>query len=457
MAKGRLAIVTLGCKVNQCESEAIAGVLEQEGWEVVPFGPDVDGAVVNTCVVTARAQADSRRWICRARRVIPRGLLLVTGCFPQIDPQGVAGLGADGIIGNQEKARMAEIVEAVRRGKGPVIEVGAIAQAGQLADLQGKRFSRRTRAFLKIQDGCNARCSYCIVPVARGRSRSLPAIDVLAALKRLRTEGYEEAVLAGIHLGAYGQDLDAKSTLLELLGRIEAAETPGRVRLSSLEPPEAIPELIAFISSSRKICPHFHLPMQSGSDEILKRMNRPYSRAFFRDLVYDIIEKMPQAAIGVDVIAGFPGEDEQAFGQTYDLLRELPVSYLHCFPFSPRPGTPAATMTGQVGERTKKKRVERMRRLSREKRQAFYSRFIGEPLMLLIEHRRVHGMLRGISRNYIFCLLEGEEELMGREVEATLLEVQGERAMGGRVRSCAVSYNAAQRGTDDSRHHKADA
>jgi threonylcarbamoyladenosine tRNA methylthiotransferase MtaB len=456
MVKGRLAIVTLGCKVNQCESEAMAGVLEEEGWEVVPFGPDVDGAIVNTCVVTARAQADSRRWICRARRVMPRGFLLVTGCFPQIDPQGVAGLGADGIIGNQEKGCIAEILEAVRRGKGPVIEVGAIEQAGQLSDLQESYFSRRTRAFLKIQDGCNARCSYCIVPVARGRSRSLSPSSVLAALKRLRAEGYQEAVLAGIHLGAYGLDLDAKTTLRELLGRIEAAETPGRIRLSSLEPQEAIPELIAFISSSRKICPHFHLPMQSGADEILKRMNRPYTRAFFRDLIYGIAGKMPQAAIGVDVIAGFPGEDEQAFGQTYDLLQELPISYLHCFPFSPRPGTPAAEMAEQVSARTKRERVQLLRDLSREKRQAFYSRFVNEPLMLLIEHRRVQGMLRGISRNYIFCLVHGEDELMGREVEATLLEVQGEKAIG-RVRSRSVSQNAARCGTDHLRYHKADA
>ena len=430
MGKGRLAIVTLGCKVNQCESEAVAGAMEQEGWEVVPFGPDADCVIVNTCVVTARAQADSRRWICRARRVMPRGLLLVTGCFPQIDPHGVIALGVDGVAGNQEKGCIAEIVEALRQRKGPVIEVGDFAQAGQLSDLQSNRFCRHTRAFLKIQDGCNAGCSYCIVPLARGRSRSLPPSAVLASLDRQREAGYQEAVLAGIHLGAYGLDLDSKTTLLELLGRIEEAETPSRIRLSSLEPREATAELIAFISSSRKICPHLHLPLQSGADEILKRMNRPYTGAFFRDLVLGISERMPQAAVGVDVMVGFPGEDEQAFGQTYDLLRELPISYLHCFPFSPRPGTPAAGITGQVGERKKKERVQLLRGLSKEKRRAFYSRFIGEPLTFLIEHRRVQGMLRGISRNYIFCLLEGEDELMGREVEATLLEVKGERGIG---------------------------
>ena len=434
MGRGRLAIVTLGCKVNQCESETIAGVMELEGWEVVPFGPDADCVIVNTCVVTARAQADSRRWICRARRAMPRGILLATGCFPQIDPQGVMALGVDGIAGNQEKGCIPKIIEGMRQGKRPVIDGGDIAQAGQLSDLQSSQFYRHTRAFLKIQDGCNARCSYCIVPLARGRSRSLPPAAVLTSLKRQGSAGYHEAVLAGIHLGAYGLDLDAKTSLLELLQQIEEAETPGRIRLSSLEPQEATAELIAFISSSRRICPHLHLPLQSGADEILRRMNRPYTSRFFRDLVRCISERMPQAAIGVDVMVGFPGEDEQAFGQTYDLLCELPLSYLHCFPFSPRPGTPAADMTGQVGERTKKERVQVLRDLSKEKRRAFYSRFIDEPLTLLIEHRRVQGMLRGISRNYIFCLVEGGDELMGREVEAVLLEVQGERALG-RVQS----------------------
>lgn len=289
----------------------------------------------------------------------------------------------------------------------------------------------------EIQDGCNARCSYCIVPLARGRSRSLSPASVLASLERQKAAGYEEAVLAGIHLGAYGLDLDSKTTLLGLLELIEEAETPPRIRLSSLEPQEVTPELINCVSSSRKICSHLHLPLQSGADEILKRMNRPYTGAFFRNLVLGISEQMPQAAIGVDVMVGFPGEDEQAFGQTYDLLQELPVSYFHCFPFSPRPGTPAATMSGQVGERTKKERVQLLRDLSREKRRAFYSRFVDEPLSLLIEHRRVDGNLRGISRNYIFCLLEGGDELMGREVEAMLIEVKGEQAIG-RVQSIKV-------------------
>jgi threonylcarbamoyladenosine tRNA methylthiotransferase MtaB len=438
MGKGKLAIVTLGCKVNQFESEAMAEALEGEGWELVPFGPDIDCTIVNTCVVTSRAEADSRRWIHRARRANLKGLVLAVGCFPQIDPNGIISLGVDGVAGNQEKESIAEIVEEIQRGEGPVtrpvIKIGDVMEAEAPPALQVTRFRRHTRAFLKIQDGCDARCSYCIVPLARGKSRSIPPASVLASLKDLKEEGYEEVVLTGIHLGAYGLDLALRTTLLELLDQIETGETPGRIRLSSLEPREVTPELVAFISSSHKICPHLHLPLQSGADEVLKRMNRPYSRAFFRDLVLDIAKQLAHAAIGIDVMVGFPGEDEAAFGQTYDLLQELPLSYLHCFPFSPRPGTEAATMPSQVGELVKKERAQILRNLSKEKRRAFYSRFIDQPLNLLIEHRREKGMLRGISRNYIFCLVEGEDELMGSEVEGMLIAVQGERGIG-RVQS----------------------
>jgi threonylcarbamoyladenosine tRNA methylthiotransferase MtaB len=430
MGKGTLAVVTLGCKVNQFESEAMAEAMEAEGWELVPFGPGADCVIVNTCVVTARAQADSRRWIHRARRENPQGLLLAVGCFPQIDPEEVISLGVDGVAGNQEKESIPAIIEEMRRKERPVITVGDIMGAEQPPALQATRFRRHTRAFLKIQDGCNARCSYCIVPLARGRSRSVPPSAVLASLKGLKTAGYQEAVLTGIHLGAYGLDLAPQTTFLELLDQIETAGTPPRIRLSSLEPQEVTPQLVAFISSSRKICAHLHLPLQSGADEILRRMNRPYTGAFFRDLVLNIAEQIPHAAIGVDVMVGFPGEDEGAFGQTYDLLQELPLSYLHCFPFSSRPGTQAVQMTGQVAEGTKKERVGVLRGLSREKRRAFYARFLDGPLALLIEHRREGGMLRGISMNYIFCLVQGADELMGREVEVTLLDVQGERGIG---------------------------
>jgi threonylcarbamoyladenosine tRNA methylthiotransferase MtaB len=235
MAKGRLAIVTLGCKVNQFESEAMTEALESEGWELVPFGPAVDCTIINTCVVTGRAEADSRRWINRARRTNPHGLVLAVGCFPQIDPSGVISLGVDGVAGNQEKESIPAIIEGIRHGEKPVvrpvIKIGDIMEAEAPPALQATRFRRHTRAFLKIQDGCDARCSYCIVPLARGRSRSVPPVHVLASLRSLQKAGYQEVVLTGIHLGAYGLDLAPRTTLLELLEQIEARGTPPRIRL----------------------------------------------------------------------------------------------------------------------------------------------------------------------------------------------------------------------------------
>ncbi|MBW2040321.1 MAG: tRNA (N(6)-L-threonylcarbamoyladenosine(37)-C(2))-methylthiotransferase MtaB, partial [Deltaproteobacteria bacterium] len=249
MSKGRVAIVTLGCKVNQFESEAIGEALEEMGWKLVPFGSGVDLTIINTCVVTTRAQADSRRWIRRARRVNPRGLLLVAGCYPQIDPQGVTSLGPDGVAGNQEKGSIPDIVENMLQVRKPVIRVGDIMEAETPPALQAIHFRRHTRAFLKIQDGCNAHCSYCIVPLTRGRSRSIPSSQVLASLQRLSAAGYREVVLTGIHLGAYGLDLNPTTTLLDLLCQIDEGENPPRIRLSSLEQKEVPPGVIGFISS----------------------------------------------------------------------------------------------------------------------------------------------------------------------------------------------------------------
>jgi threonylcarbamoyladenosine tRNA methylthiotransferase MtaB len=443
MGEKRACILTLGCKVNQFEGEAMEEALEAAAWELVPFGPQADCIIINTCVVTARAQADSRRWISRAKRTNPAGLLLAAGCYPQIDPEGVLSLGVDGMVGNQEKGGIAAIAEEVRRKNRPVIRVGAIKDAETMPDLKVPRFRRHTRAFLKIQDGCDAHCSYCIVPLARGRSRSLPPSQVIASLRQLAAAGFQEAVLSGIHLGAYGLDLHPATTLLDLVKQIEGEQAPPRIRLSSLEPREATPELIDWIASARKPCPHLHLPLQSGADEILGLMNRPYTAEFFHDLVLRIAAQIPSAAIGCDVIVGFPGEDEQAFGRTYDLLQALPVSYLHCFPFSPRLGTPAARMAGQVSAGEKQERIRALRCLSREKRQAFYSLFLNQPLPFLIEHRRQGEQLRGIARNYLFCLFEGGDELMGREVEAVPLAIHGEQGIG-RIKGLAGSSPLSQ-------------
>jgi threonylcarbamoyladenosine tRNA methylthiotransferase MtaB len=430
VTRHRLAIVDLGCKVNQFEGEAMAEVMEGQGWELVPFGAAADCTIINTCCVTARAQADSRRWIHRARRANPDAIILAVGCYPQISPEEVIALGADGVAGNQEKEAIPVIIEKLQQGKRGLIQVGAIKKATRPPALSVHGFRRHTRAFLKVQDGCNAQCSYCIVPLARGRSRSVPMADIVASLKELSAVGYQEVVLTGIHLGTYGHDLVPRTSLIDLLRWIEEEDTSTRIRLSSLEPQETTPDLIELAASSTKLCPHFHLPLQSGADGILQLMNRPYTNAFFRDLVHMISDLIPHAAIGCDVMAGFPAEDDEAFDMTYELLQALPITYLHCFPYSPRPGTKAKEMPQQVSTRVKQERIERLRALGMEKRRAFYTRHLNQPLSFLIEHRRVDGMLRGLSRNYLFCLMEGGDELMGNEVQAVMLDVKQGRGIG---------------------------
>lgn len=436
MSKGRCSILTIGCKVNQSEAEALASALQGVGWEIVPFGCAADCIIVNTCCVTARGEGDSRRAIRRAKRIAPAGIVIATGCLAQLDPTGLLALGADGVVGNQQKGGIVELVERWEAG-GPLIAVTKIGEERVFPPLpQGRGAGLRTRAFLKIQDGCNANCSYCIVPATRGKSRSLPPAQVLSALGSLAEQGYQEAVLVGVHLGAYGLDLSPKADLLRLLERIEGATTPRRIRLSSLEPQEVSPGLLSLIASSAKICPHLHLPLQSGADEILKLMRRPYTASYFGELVQEVAAAIPDAAIGADVMVGFPGEDEVAFSRTYDLIAGLPIAYLHIFPFSPRKGTAAATMPARVEEGEKRRRAEILRALGRKKREAFSRRFLGRSLPLLVEHRRQGGMLCALSRNYIRCLVEGGEALMGEEVEGVIVDIKGDRGVARVSATC---------------------
>ncbi len=418
----RVAFVTVGCKVNQAESEAMAELLREGGWEIVPYGEGSDLVVLNTCVVTAKAEADSRKWLRRIRREIPGARVIVTGCWPQLDPEAPIAIGADAVLGNQEKASIGEAAQAVMEGVS-FQAVGEIRRTRKIFSLPIRRPRFHTRAFLKVQDGCNARCRYCVVPLVRGRERSLPPEEVLKALKGLEEEGVREVVLVGIHLGVYGRDLSPPMSLRELLLLLEEASTPPRIRLSSIEPDEVDEGLLQVIASSKKICPHLHLPLQSGDERVLREMGRKYSPGYFRDLISSIRSRMPDAAIGVDVLVGFPGEDEGAFQRTYRLIEELDVTYLHVFPFSPRPGTPASSLPHQVSDGVKKGRVMELRRLGQKKRLDFYSRYVGRRLQVLIEGRRREG-IRGLSRNYLFCLLEDGSLPLGEEIEGVALSLK---------------------------------
>jgi threonylcarbamoyladenosine tRNA methylthiotransferase MtaB len=436
-----VAIATLGCKVNQFESEALMDSLEEQGYRLVPFGEPADITIINTCTVTHRADFQSRQMARRASRSNPESLLIVTGCYADVEPERMAEIqGVTHVLGNVEKSHLPEILPLIRRGEFPRIRVSDIQKEDRLFETPLHSFHRHTRAFLKIQDGCDSRCSYCIVPHARGRSRSLPPDRIMETMRAFKERGYKEVVLTGIHIGAYGRDLVPPVRLEKLLDQLDTSDSPSRIRLSSVEPLDFSPGLISMLSRSSKVCPHLHIPIQSGDDEILKGMNRGYDRSFLTRLVRDLHQTLPNLCIGADVIVGFPGETEERFEYTRQLIEALPFSYLHVFPFSRRKGTPAFHFSEQVDGKKIKQRAERLRALGRQKRWAFCQRFLGKKLDVLVEDRKDKGTgrLKGFSRNYIPVLLAADEcapvqpDWMNREVKVKVTGMS-EQGVTGRV------------------------
>ena len=409
-----ISIATLGCKVNQFESEALIDALEQRGYAVVPFEEGADITIVNTCTVTHRADFQSRQMVRRATRSNPNSLVIVTGCYSQVEADTLLTMkGVHYLVGNGEKSRIPDYLPSMQQGKFPRMQVGDIQKERLFSEIPLHSFHRHTRAFLKIQDGCDAYCSYCIVPHARGRSRSLPPERVVQNLKVLKEKGFKEVVLTGIHLGVYGRNLNPPFSLENLLRQLEKEETPDRIRLSSIEPGDFSPELTSGLAQSYKICPHLHIPIQSGDDDVLKKMNRDYDRSFLSDLVRELHRRISNLSIGADVIVGFPGETEERFKHTYELVESLPFSYLHVFPFSKRKGTPAFQFPQRVNEEEIKKRAETMRELGKQKRQAFYRQYLHQELSVLVEDRKEKetGRRKGLSRNYIPVLIDDRNEI----------------------------------------------
>lgn len=409
-----VSIATIGCKANQFESEALMDQIEEKGYHLVPFESGADIAIINTCTVTHRADFDSRQMVRKALRKNPGSFIIVTGCYAQVAPEAFSGMdGVRYLLGNREKHRIPDLLMLMEKGELPKVQVSDIQEEKTFTEISVGSFHRHTRAFLKIQDGCNGRCSYCIVPQARGPSRSLSPERVIEHLRVLKERGYLEVVLTGIHIGSYGWDLQPSFSLERLLQRIEVEDTPYRIRLSSMEPLDFSPTLISILSQSKKVCPHLHIPIQSGDNEILRRMNRNYDRSFLLNLIKELHRVLPEVSIGADVIIGFPGETEESFKNTYQWIESLPISYLHVFPFSRRKGTVAAHFDQQVDPREIRQRAMRMRELGKEKRRSFYGRFLHQTLDVLIEERREKGSgrWRGLSRNYIPVSLSDGKQL----------------------------------------------
>ena len=423
-------ITSLGCKVNQFESESIAQALESEGFSQVG-NPSDDAAVciINTCTVTGKAAMQSRQAIRRAIRNYPGAQIVVTGCYAQTEPEQIAAIqGVHRIVGHGDKHRICDWV--THETFPEKIICRNVYEEHSFAEMPAVPGSR-TRAFLKIQDGCGAFCTYCIVPHSRGPSRSLPIARVLDAMRRLRDAGVKEVVLTGIHLGCYGADLDPGSSLLHLLEQLRKTAIIDRIRLSSIEPNEITPEIIELIRDWEGFCPHFHIPLQSGDDGVLSRMHRPYTRELFKNLVHTIRETLPHAAIGADLLMGFPGEDQRAFENTYRLIEQLPITYLHVFPYSPRPQTPAATFAHQVSESEKRDRCRLLRELGNEKKHRFYMSFVGKQLDVLVEGKQEGTRLKGTTSNYIPVMFEGQAHLKNRVVRVVIREVTHENQVYG--------------------------
>lgn len=437
--KPKIDVITLGCRVNQAESESIATAFRENGdRNCTSSGPFQQVCIINTCAVTGKAAMQSRQAIRKAIRNHPNALIIATGCYAQSDPEAIGKIdGVDCIVGHCDKHRMIQIIEQADKKSitGPIIFHRDIARQHRFAPMPGPAVGARTRPFLKIQDGCDDFCTYCIVPHTRGRSRSLPPDRVLSELEQLRAFGAMEVVLTGIHLGRYGHDLTPPVSLLDLLERIEGTDAIERIRLSSIEPTELDDRLLRFISNHIRICRHLHIPLQSGDDEILNRMHRPYTPEMYAAVVETAHRLLPDAAIGADVMVGFPGETDEAFENTFELIRALPISYLHIFPFSPRPPAPASRLPNPVPSSVVKNRCAALTRLGKDKKAAFYNRLAGKELDVILEGRQEEqtGKLKGISDNYIPVFINGPDSLINRRVKCRAVTGKGHHGIIGEL------------------------
>ena len=433
----RIAIATLGCKINQYDSAVIRSRLEGAGRCFVPFDERADFYIINTCTVTDRADWEARQLIRRAKRLSPAARVLVTGCYAQVNPEALAQVpGVDFVVGLNRLDDLARCVSRSEAGFGAErIRVGDVREERSVSVWGAGSFPGRTRAFLKIQEGCNYSCTFCVIPTARGRSRSVPPADVLNQVRTLAAQGFVEVVLTGIHLGSYGFGLEPKTDLAALLERLLESRPVPRLRLSSLDPREVPVRLVRLLAQSEGLCPHLHVCAQAGTDKILKQMRRNYDTAYYRELISRLREALPDAALGTDIIVGFPGESEADFEQALTFFDSLPLTYFHVFPYSGRSGTPASALPDQVPQGVKRERGRRMRELGAQKRREFYRGFIGRRVAVLVEQavERQSGAHKGHSRNYLPVLVSTGEAGVNREVEVLIEGMKGDWMQGSVV------------------------
>ena len=432
---------TFGCKLNQAETSTLVEEFLSHGYTPIPFPERSDVFVLNTCAVTGRSESKCRRLLRRVIRDHPDMTIIVVGCVPQVAKENLSGIGGiDYILGTQEKYDLFTYFNGPGKNPRPCIAVHSVEHNHQALSTPGISLDH-SRAFLKIQDGCNERCAYCVVPLARGPSRSIPLQTVMQYAKELIRRGHQEIVITGVHIGKYGVDLPAGVSLAALLHNLLTLGEGIRLRLSSLDPGDIAGELIECVSESLQICRHFHIPMQSGSNAILKAMRRRYTAEKYQIQIEKIMSAVPGAGLGTDVIVGFPGETDAQFLETVRLIEQLPFTYIHVFPFSPRNHTEAAEMTA-VDPRVRMERARLIRELGTQKRSCFYGDQLGCTKQVLFESRDRSGWMSGYTSEYVRVEAVYDNSLTNRIVPVRIDEVLSQ-SVRGKVQDLSVQESSS--------------
>lgn len=433
-----VAFHTLGCKVNFYETEGIWQLFKQEGYEQVDFESTADVYLINTCTVTNTGDKKSRQVIRRAIRRNPDAIIAVTGCYAQTSPAEVAAIqGVDIVIGTQDREKIIPLIQRFQAERQPINAVRNIMKTREFEELDVPEFTDRTRAFLKIQEGCNNFCTFCIIPWSRGLLRSRKPESVIRQANQLVQAGYREIVLTGIHTGGYGEDIEDYN-LAKLLWDLDKVDGLQRIRISSIEASQITDEVIEVLQGSNKMCRHFHVPLQAGDDEVLKRMRRKYTTAEFGEKIEKIHRIMPDAAITTDVIVGFPGETEEMFRNGYRFMEQMQFAEMHVFPYSKRTGTPAARMEDQIDEEIKNARVHELIDLSERMQLDYANRFVGQVLEVIPERVTKgapdSGLIVGYTDNYLQVVFPGDDSMFGEMVKVKVTEAGVNECKGELVR-----------------------
>jgi threonylcarbamoyladenosine tRNA methylthiotransferase MtaB len=431
--KRKVAFHTLGCKLNFSETSSIARLFLQRGYEKVSFDGGADIFVINTCSVTDNADKKCRQVVKQARKAANNPFIIVIGCYAQLKPKEISEIrGVDAVLGTNEKFRLLDILEGFEKPEKPIVQVDSVGNA----DTFSSAFSinDRTRTFLKVQDGCDYSCSFCTIPLARGGSRSDTIEHVLKTANEIAEKGVREIVLTGVNTGDFGIRNDVRQDrFLDLIRELDKIEGINRIRISSIEPNLLSTDIIDFVACSKIFVRHFHIPLQSGSDRILKSMRRRYLSRRYEELVRSIKTAMPDCCIGVDVIVGFPGENEREFLHTYEFLNQLDISYLHVFPYSERPNTGAITLENKVPLEQIRTRANMLRSLSVKKRRFFYDQFTGHTREVLFENDIDNGQLYGFTDNYIRVAVAQEGSLVNEVRKVQMNGVGADGIMQGQL------------------------